>query len=182
MGRVLLAYGTLLTEVYLFRYLGRTFLSSENDWPVVEQILWRDQVNWGRLARIWGREGVDRITVGRFYVEVVQAVLLFGSETWLLTPRLEKSLEGFHHGVVWRMAGMVPKRQHGVTWVYISIGEDLAMLGVKEIGVYIARCQNTVAQYIVTRPIMDLCLTASGSQDLAYPGYGGSSPPWISWG
>ena len=29
-----------------------------------------------------------------------------------------------------------------------------------DIGVYIARCHNTVAQYIVTRPIMELCMAA----------------------
>ena len=35
------------------------------------------------------------------------------------------------------------------------IGVDLAMVGLEEIGVYTARRQNTVAQYIETRPIMD---------------------------
>ena len=49
--------------------------------------------------------------MGRFYVVVVQAVLLFGSKTWVLTPRLEKPLEGFYHWVVRRMADMGPKRQ-----------------------------------------------------------------------
>ena len=34
------------------------------------------------------------------------------------------------------------------------------MVGLEEIGVYIARHQNTVAQYIATRTIMDLCLAA----------------------
>ena len=34
------------------------------------------------------------------------------------------------------------------------------MLGLDEIGVYIERRQNTVAKYIVTCPIMDLCLAA----------------------
>ena len=34
------------------------------------------------------------------------------------------------------------------------------MVGLEEIGVYIARRQNTFAQYIATRPIMDLCLVA----------------------
>ena len=32
------------------------------------------------------------------------------------------------------------------------------MVGLEEIGAYIARCQNTVAQYILTCPVMDLCL------------------------
>ena len=34
------------------------------------------------------------------------------------------------------------------------------MARLEKIGVYIARLQNTVAQYIVTCPIMDLCLAA----------------------
>ena len=47
--------------------------------------------------------------VERFYVAVVQAVLLFGSETWVMTPCLEKSLMGFHHRLVGRMSVMGPK-------------------------------------------------------------------------
>ena len=34
------------------------------------------------------------------------------------------------------------------------------MVGLEEIWVYITCRYNTVAQYIATRPIMDLCLTA----------------------
>ena len=34
------------------------------------------------------------------------------------------------------------------------------MMGLEEIGVYIARRQNMVAQYISTRNIIDLCLEA----------------------
>ena len=57
---------------------------------------------------------------------VVQAVLMFGSETWVLTPRLDKPLEGFHHRVVRRMAGMGPKRQQYGKRVYTPIGAVLA--------------------------------------------------------
>ena len=160
MGRVFLAYRTPLTTVSLFRCLGQTLLSSDNNWPAVEQNLRRVQVKWRHLEKILGREGVDRRKVGRFYVVMVQVVLLFGSETWVLTPRLEKSLEGFHHRAVRRMASMGPKRQRGGTWLYTLIGAALTMVGLEEIGVYITCCQNTVAQYIANRPIMDLCLTA----------------------
>ena len=54
---------------------------------------------------------------------MVQAVIMFGSETWLLTPRLDKSLKGLHHWTVHQMAGMFSKRQLDKKWVYISIGE-----------------------------------------------------------
>ena len=69
--------------------------------------------------------------MGRFYVAVVQAVLLFGSDTWVLTPQLEKALEGFHRRAVRRMAGMGPKHQQDGTWVYPPIGAALSMLGLE---------------------------------------------------
>ena len=56
------------------------------------------------------------------------------------------------------MAGLGPKRQRDGTWVYPPIGTALEMVGMDEIGVYITLRQNTVTQYIATRPIMDLCL------------------------
>ena len=77
----------------------------------------------------------------------------------MATPPLEKSLAGFHHQAVWRMAGIGFGRQLDGTWVYPPIGEDLAMVVLDDIRVYITRLQNRVAQYIATRPIMDLCLS-----------------------
>ena len=59
--------------------MGRTLSSSENDWLAAEQNLRWEQGKWGQLAKILGREGADRIMAGRFYVAVVQAVILFGS-------------------------------------------------------------------------------------------------------
>ena len=53
---------------------------------------------------------------------VVQALLLFGSEMYVLTPKLEKYIEGFHHRAVRRMVGMGPKRQRDGTWVYATMG------------------------------------------------------------
>ena len=72
-----------------------------------------------------GKEGVDRINSGRFYVTVVQAVFLFGSEMWVMTPRLEKAVEGFHHQAVRQMAGMGTKCKRNGTWVYPPIGAAL---------------------------------------------------------
>ena len=72
--------------------------------------LGRARGKWGRLAKILVREGAGKRTMGRFYVEVVQVVLLFGSKTWVMTPRLEKALERFHHRAARRMAVKVPKR------------------------------------------------------------------------
>ena len=158
--RVFLAYGTPLTEVSSFRYLGQTLSSTDDNWSEVERNLRRARVKWGRMANILVIEVADKRMVGKFYVVVVQAVLLFGSGAWVLTPCLDKSLEGCHHQAAWRMAGMGHKRQWDRTWVYPPIVVALEMVGLEEIGVYIARRQNMVAQYIAICPIMDLCLAA----------------------
>ena len=55
---------------------------------------------------------------------------------------------------------MGPKSRRDGIWVYSPIVEALATVGLDEIGVYITFLHNTVAQYIATRPIMDLCLAA----------------------
>ena len=52
------------------------------------------------MVRILGIEGVDMRMAGRFYVDVVQAVILFGSGTWVVTLRVKKALAGFHHRAI----------------------------------------------------------------------------------
>ena len=75
------------------------------------------------------RKGADRRMAGKFYLEVVKVVLLFSSETWVITPWMEKAVEVFHHQAVHPMAIMGPKRQRDGTWVYPPIGEALTMVG-----------------------------------------------------
>ena len=92
---------------------------------------------------------------------VVQAVILFRSETWVLTPRLEKGIKGFHHRVAGWMAVMGPKRQQYRMWVYPHIWVALVRMVLGDIWVYIACHQNMVAQYIEILLIMNLCLAAN---------------------
>ena len=45
--------------------------------------------------RILIREGADKRVLGNFFKAVVQAVVLFGAETWVINPRIERALESF---------------------------------------------------------------------------------------
>ena len=60
--------------------------------------------SWGRLSRVLGREGEEPKVSGNFYKVVAQAVVLFGVDTWVLTPRMEWDLESFQHRVSQRIA------------------------------------------------------------------------------
>ena len=85
---------------------------------------------------------------------------LFGYKTMVLTHQLEKAFARFPQPTARRMAGMGPKRHPDRMWVYPPIGVALEMVVLEDIGVYINRLQNKVAQYIATRTITDFCLAA----------------------
>ena len=77
-----------------FRYLGRLISAAENDWPAVVNNLSRARGVWRSMTRILSREGAQPRVSGFFFKAVVQAVLLFGSDTWVVTPHMGKDLGG----------------------------------------------------------------------------------------
>ena len=83
------AYGKKMQSVTEFRYLGRIYTSTDDDWPAVARNLQKPRATWGRLARILGREGEDPKVSRYFYIAVTQQVLLFGAETWVHTKKMD---------------------------------------------------------------------------------------------
>ena len=51
-----------------------------------------------------GYEGADSWMYGRLYLSILQVVLLFDTETWVMTPCIVRLMGGFHHRVAWRIA------------------------------------------------------------------------------
>ena len=77
-----------------FIFLGQVISAADNDWPeVVKNSSWTRAV-WRRMPRILSREGVAPRVSGFFFKAVVQAVLLFGSENWVVTLLMGKALGG----------------------------------------------------------------------------------------
>ena len=92
------AYREQLESVPRFTYLGRVKTAGDDDWPAVAGNLNKARRSWGRLQRILIREGATPQISGSFFKAVVQQVLLFGAETWVVTPKMERALSGFLHG------------------------------------------------------------------------------------
>ena len=51
---------------------------------------------WGRLGTLIQREGAYPKVMESFYRAVVQAIILYGSETWVLLESMAKIIEGTH--------------------------------------------------------------------------------------
>ena len=78
-----------------FKYLERVLHRSDEDWPAVRRNIWRSIQVWGQLGKLMRREGAGPIISSKFYRAFFQAVLLFGSETRLLTAVMLKNSRGY---------------------------------------------------------------------------------------
>ena len=96
-----------------------------------------------------------------FYKAVVQSVLLYGCESWVITQQVLKTLEGFHHSVARRLSGLVPRYIPAENrWHYPPIELALEKAGLFPIEHYISVRQNTRVDNVATCPILDLCFEA----------------------
>ena len=96
---------------------------------------------------------------GMFYKAAVQAVLLFGSEIWVLTPLTMQALSGFHVQSTYRMAREYDSRKDPQKreWNYPSSVLALEEVVYRTISHYVQMRRQNIATYIVDRPIFELC-------------------------
>ena len=154
------AYGQELEQVDMFKYLGRLLAMDDNDMPAVQANLKKARGVWSRLSRLLRGETTNPRVCGMFYKAVVQSVLLYGSETWVVSGKALRVLEGFHIRSAYRMAREhVPRRDPQTSvWTYPESEAVLAECGLETISEYIQRRRQSIAAYIVNRPIFDLCV------------------------
>ena len=104
------------------------------------------------------QQGYYTRTYGRFYLELVQYVILFGSESQVVTPSTMQALGSLHNWLAQWISGWMPWCRN-VRWQYSLIVEALSDAGIYLIGGYISQRHIIAAQYITTRPIFDLVVT-----------------------
>ena len=156
-ARYFSAYGCPLDMVTYFKYLGRVISAAEDYWLAVAKNLSRTRKVWIRMLRILSREGAAPRVSRLFFKAVVQAVLIFGAETWVVTPHTSKALGGFQTQVARRLTGRLPRRIPDRKWRYKLVEaakEEAVFLMMEE---YIRQRKNTVAHYIATQSLLDLC-------------------------
>ena len=74
--------------------MGQVLATKDDDWPSVVRNIRHDRQKWARLTRILISEGADYQTPGQIYLTVVQSVLQYMSDTWVLTPRMKRVMDG----------------------------------------------------------------------------------------
>ena len=77
-------------------------------WSTVVINFWKALKMWDRLTRIFGWEEANMQVSGTFFKAVVQVVLIFGFETWVMNPCMRRELGGLQNRVfqqimVWQL-------------------------------------------------------------------------------
>ena len=76
---------------------------------------------------------MDDRTLGEIYVAVVQAVILYGSVTWVMTPHIGRVWGVFHHRVAHRLKGRQPWRGRDCVWVHPPLAEAMTEAALQEV-------------------------------------------------
>jgi hypothetical protein len=101
-GTIFTIIGTLIRTVGEFKYLGRILDKSDNDWPAIQWAINQAQAIQavqGHQQHFLETDGAGVISMMSIYKAVVQAVLLYGSESWVLTDAMVRTLQSFHQNV-----------------------------------------------------------------------------------
>jgi hypothetical protein len=163
--RQFLVHRDVLECVEVIKYLGRLLAQDDNNAQAIQQQLRKARGVWARVGQVLRRENTAPRIAAKFYKPVVQAVLLYRSETWNLTNSALTRLEGFHVRVAYKMARKdQPNRGANGVWVYPKMADVLEEYGMATIAMYIQSHHPTIAMYVATRPIFMACMEGKSWQ------------------
>ena len=76
-----------------FKYLGRILNDNDNDLSAVEAQLTKARMTWGRIGKVINKRSGSNIKImSIFYKVIVQSVLLYGSESWVLNEKARNKI------------------------------------------------------------------------------------------
>ena len=146
-----------IKRVYSFKYLGRILEHSDNDNLAAENQLRKARARWSRVGRVLSSEKADPKVMGYFYKAIVQAVLLYGSESWTLSEGMLRRIRSFHSRVARFLCNRHIRCNEDGTWEYPHTEEVLESAGLFSIDEYIRRRRASVYKFMSGREILVSC-------------------------
>jgi len=147
---------TQLEEARVFKYLGKPTPSYCTDITAVLYNITKARRKWTMLRRIIAAQFLPPTIASIFYKAVVQSVLLYGSETWVLTKRILDTLEAFHHRIARQITGTHIFRTRQGVWNYPAPQETLRKAGLFTMREYIRRRRTYIRPFLQSHPVTPL--------------------------
>jgi hypothetical protein len=149
----------ILEVVSGFQYLGRYLSGDDNDELAIKRNLRKAHKKWGRFGKLLCHEGAKPKTMAKFYLAVVQAVLLYGAtnSTRIVSKRALNRLRSFHHRCARYITRRHIRKDENDEWICPTSAEVLELVGLKTIDEYITKRKNTLKRYATSRAIYLEC-------------------------
>ncbi len=80
-------HGNVLEWVEVFKYLGWMMAQYDNNTQAIRAQLRKARATLARVGKVLWGENTSPNDAAKFYLAVVQAVLLYGSKTWVISPQ-----------------------------------------------------------------------------------------------
>ena len=155
--------GSKIEMVPYFKYLGQWLSDDDDNLIAVQEKIKKARARWARVARVLSREGANMKTMGYFYKAIVQAVLLYGSKTWVLSQRMRGMLNSFHNRCARYITRDFITHTPEQGWTFPNMERVLRKASLFDVATYIARRRETLMKYVVDRPIFARCLASQPS-------------------
>ena len=139
--------GKQIERVSNFRYLGRIISEDGDDTKSIKDNIKRARHRWNRLAQILKREGANPICMSRFYRTIIQAVLLYGADSWTISERNLNLLRSFHWRTVRHITGSHIQKITDKKWSYPDHEQLLKKCQLFPMDVYLERRRGTLRDY-----------------------------------
>ena len=141
-------YGKKLEQVSEFKYLGRILTDNDDDTKAIEGQLKKARQQWNSISRILKREQANAMCMAKFYMAVVQAVLLYGADSWVITDKNWTKLRTFHNRALRYMTGKHITKNEDGTWEYPCHTDLQWKCGLFNIETYVERRRGTLRKYL----------------------------------
>ena len=135
--------GTILKKVDDFKYLGSYIADSQKDFRIRKALAWKA---CNKLERIWKSRLPPNLKINIFK-SVVEPILLYGSETWTLSAKLEKRLDGTYTNLLRRVRCLSWKAHNTLAEIYGSLNRISDVLRQRRLE-YAGHCQRADKEVI----------------------------------
>ncbi|MGL4351544.1 MAG: RNA-directed DNA polymerase [Plesiomonas shigelloides] len=149
-----------------FRYLGRVISHDDSDLPACVRNIQRARQKWGELSKLLRKEAASTALSARFYLVVVSAILLYGSETWVISKRIEDLLNSFHNRCARTIGKTFIRKTGDDEWVYPSVEEALKRAHLRPLSYYLHKRRLNFKNYAERQKLYK---EGDGQPDLVQP-------------
>ena len=156
--------GTSLKQVEDYKYLGAYISSSEKDFVTRNGMAWSA---CNDMHKIWSSQLPNNLKV-KIFRATIEPILLYGSETWTLSRKLERRLDGTYTRLLRRAQNLSWKSHSSISQIYGKLPRVSSLVKYRRVQ-FAGHCLRADAEIISSLLLWRPSYGKSRGRKLAFP-------------